>query len=361
MIAENGNKVIALVIPSLGTGGMERVMSELAGYFSRQSNLEVHLIVLSKNEVFFDLSKKVIVHKPKQNKTIWFLYAVSLYLFLRKKIKEIRPDVILSFGEMYNSFVLLASYRLNVNVFVSDRSKPDKSWGYVHEQLRKILYKKATGIISQTKYSKDYLTLILDNKNIKVIPNPVDIHKVVYTTRKNVILTVGRLIKSKRIDLLLEIFSEIDDNDWVLWVVGDGPEEASLHQLANDLGLSDKVIFWGVQKDVDKFYCEAKIFTFTSVSEGFPNALLEAMSYGLACVSFDCIAGPSDLIVDGSNGYLIQLYDKKNYVNKLKLLLSDTILIQKISLNAVDSVKKYSLDQIGKKYIDFMLYEKTVK
>ena len=360
-MAENRKQVIALVIPSMGPGGMERVMSELAGYFSRQPDLEVHLIVLSKKEVFFDLSKKVVVHKPKQSKTIWFLYAANIYFYLRKKIKEIRPEVILSFGEMYNSFVLLASIGFNANVFVSDRSKPDKSWGYAQEQLRKLLYPMAAGIVSQTKYSKDYLTSILDNNNIKVIPNPVDIRKVVYSSRKNVILTVGRLIKTKRIDLLLEIYSEIDNDDWVLWVVGNGPELASLRQVVNKLSLSDKVVFWGVQKDVDKFYREAKIFAFTSVSEGFPNALLEAMSYGLACVSFDCVAGPSDLIVDGSNGYIIQLYDKKNYVNKLKLLLSDTILIQKISLNAVDSVKKYSLDEIGKKYIDFMLYEKTVK
>lgn len=349
-------KKIALVIPSLHAGGMERVMSELANYFSEKDNIIVHLIILGKSNKFYDISNNVIIHEPNFlfNNSYRLLYILKTMYFLRSTIKKIKPYSVLSFGEMYNSFVLIALKFLNCNIYVSDRSKPDKKWGRVHDFLRKKLYKNATGIISQTSYSKVFLQKITNNKNIVVIPNPVISQNEQKNERKNIILSVGRLIYSKRLDLLLKMFSEIENQDYELWIVGDGIEKDNLVKLAHDLMISEKVIFWGARKDIHFFYKQAKIFAFTSVSEGFPNALLEALSFGLPSIAFDCIAGPSDLIIDGYNGFLITELDQKTYKEKLIELMDDNVFV-KLAKNTQKHAGEFDIEKIGQKYLDTLL------
>jgi GalNAc-alpha-(1->4)-GalNAc-alpha-(1->3)-diNAcBac-PP-undecaprenol alpha-1,4-N-acetyl-D-galactosaminyltransferase len=349
-------KKIALVIPSLQAGGMERVMSELANYFSLNNSIEVHLIILGKNLKFYDISNKVVIHEPDfyfDNKYKIY-HTIKTIVFLRYKIKAINPYSILSFGEMYNSFVLLSTLFLKVKVYVSDRSKPDKSWGRIHDILRKVLYKNAFGIISQTTYSKIFLHKITNHKNIIIIPNPVRHKEENNLVRKNVILSVGRLIFSKRIDLLLEIFADVNRKDFNLWILGDGPEYEKLVYLAKELNILDRVTFWGSRKDVNLFYGQAKIFAFTSISEGFPNVLLEALASGLPSISFDCIAGPSDLIDDGQNGFLIPLLDIDCYKAKLNHLMDDQVYKQLVA-NTIKSSKRYDIDNIGKIYLNTLL------
>lgn len=345
---------ICLVIPSLRSGGMERVMSELANYFSNKSELEVHLICLSKNKLFYSINQSVILHEPEFERSTWFIYSVKTLFYLRKNLKKLRPNTMLSFGETYNSFVLLSSIFLNLNIFVSDRSKPDKDWGIVHKYLRKILYPQAKGIISQTTYSKIFLQKETKHQNICVIPNPVDLENFSSKEKKKIILNVGRLISTKKIEVLLEIFAKAKQNDWKLWIVGDGPKRVQLEEIADRLGISTSVKFWGSQKDVALFYRQAAIFSFTSVSEGFPNAILEALASGLACISFDCVAGPSDLIQDGLNGFLIPEMDKETYLEKLQVLMDDKELRNQMGKIAFETSQNYHISKIGEDYLKFI-------
>ncbi|KAF5067435.1 alpha-1,4-N-acetyl-D-galactosaminyltransferase [anaerobic digester metagenome] len=348
-------KKLCLVIPSLNAGGMERVMSELAIYFSGLSYLDVHLIILGKGKRFYDIPPAVTVHEPDFyfNNKYRFYHTLKMLWFLRKSIKYIKPHSILSFGEMYNSFALLGSLFLNSNVYVSDRSKPDKRWGKMHEILRKFLYKRAKGIVAQTNYSRQFLANETKHRNISVIPNPVRQFNRAPKEKKNIILNVGRLIKTKKIDVLIDLFSKTAYNDWELWIVGDGPEKNYLEHIVINKELSKQVKFWGNQKDIQWYYSQADIFAFTSVSEGFPNALLEALSAGLACISFDCIAGPADLIQNGENGILVKEMDEKSYLENLTALMRDVELCQKLGAQAIESVSKYEFSKIGESYLKF--------
>lgn len=349
------SKKLCFVIPSITAGGMERVMLELAIYFADQK-LDVHLIILDKGESFYQLNSKIIVHKPDFffNRRWRLYFTFKTILFLRNKLKNIRPYSVLSFGEMYNSFVLLSALGLKLRIYVSDRSQPDKKWGFFHELLRRLLYPKAAGIISQTSYSKEFLTNITKHQNIRVIPNPVITVETCNNIRKNIVLFIGRLVSTKRVDILLELFTKSNHNGWELWIVGDGPQRAFLEELSKNLELNNSVKFWGNQSDIAKFYLQAKIFAFTSVSEGFPNALLEAMSWGLGCISFDCKSGPSDLIKDNYNGFLIPLLNTNEFLLKLNLLQRDENLLIRLSKNAFLSSKQYSLDKIGQEYLKFI-------
>lgn len=357
---EDLSKTLCLVVPDLQKGGMEKVMSELANFFCTKADTEVNIIILiNQSSIFYKISSRIKIHKPqftfKNNLRV--LSSTRTLFFLRRTIKKINPDAVLSFGEKYNSFVLLSCLFLNLKVFVSDRSRPDKKWGFFHTTLRKILYPKASGIISQTNYSRDFLLKETSQRNIMVIPNPVREINIKSAERRNIILNVGRLIKTKRIDMLLKIFSDCENDEWELWLVGDdeGNEKNILTKLSIEMNITDKVTFWGKQKDIDKFYRKAKIFAFTSESEGLPNVLLEAMAAGLACISFDCIAGPSDLIKNGTDGFIVNLFDTKMYISKLNLLIKDAELRDKLARNAILKSKQYNINNIGEKFYKFLL------
>jgi GalNAc-alpha-(1->4)-GalNAc-alpha-(1->3)-diNAcBac-PP-undecaprenol alpha-1,4-N-acetyl-D-galactosaminyltransferase len=353
-------KKISLIVPDLNKGGMERVMSELANYFSNKPSVEVTLILLTnRSEIFYKIPADIKVFKPEFafNNKIRTISTIRTLFFLRRTIRKLKPDAVLSFGETYNSFVLLSCILLNIRIFVSDRSKPDKRWGFFHEKLRKKLYPRATGIISQTNYSRDFLINETGHTNIKVIPNPVRKIEQKTGTRENIILNVGRLIKSKRIDLLLNIFSKSENDGWELWIVGEDEkqEKEALIKLATELNIIDKVKFWGKQEDMDRFYSSSKIFAFTSESEGLPNVLLEAMAGGAACISFDCVAGPRDIISDGEDGYLVKLYDCDEYILKLNSLLKNPELREKYSNNARKKMEEFNINSIGEKFYNFLL------
>lgn len=354
---------ICLIIPSLQAGGMERVMSELAGYFSLKEELEVHIIFYdNKREVFYPLPEKLRVHLPEFefNDKFRFFYSLKTALYLRKSVRLLEPDTVLSFGEYWNSFVLLSLIGLKYPVFISDRCSPEKKFSKFHLALRILLYPKARGIIAQTQIAKDYYSRQFKHTNIKVIGNPIrSVKPEADEKRENIVLMVGRFIKTKNQDRLIDLFLALDIFDWKLVLVGfDHLKQDNFRKLQTMIdkrSAQDRVILTGKLSDVDSCYRRSKIFAFTSTSEGFPNVIGEAMSAGLPVVSFDCVAGPSEMIRDNENGYLIPLNDYQTFGEKLKILMLNEDLRSKMGRNAAESVRDYSINEIGEKYLSFIL------
>ena len=110
--------------------------------------------------------------------------------------------------------------------------------------------------------------------------------------------------------------------------------------------MEESVSFPGNVVDVDKFILGSEIFAFTSVSEGFPNVLLEAMNGGLACVSYDCVAGPSELIEDGENGYLVPVGHKEVFSERLLNLMKDSNCRSSMQVKAQRSVKSREASRV---------------
>src|SRR5690606_19998731 len=143
---------------------------------------------------------------------------------------------------------------------------------------RKLLFPWAAGIVAQTEIARKYLQSY--NKNVRVIPNSVkNLVKYPKLVDKNVILNIGRIEPGKNIIGLIEIFQKTDNEGWELWIVGDGTQRRELEILVKDLKIDDKVKFKGEIKNIDQIMGQADIFAFTSLSEGFPNSLLEAKCY----------------------------------------------------------------------------------
>ena len=351
---------IFLIIPTLKQGGAERVMSELANQFAQKDNLKVHLVLLAKSNDFYKVDDTVIIHrlgfenKSKLNK---IFSELATFKNLRKLLKTHKPDAVLSFMEKYNSFTILAAAFLGLQVFVSDRSNPLKKVPQTTEILRKFTYKYATGIIAQTQFAKDVLAAKTKNKNIRVIPNPVkEIQNYPDIAKEKLILNVGRLVPEKGQKYLIEAFSKINEKaDWRVVILGDGPLRSELEEQVNALGLSNQVLLLGAVNNVDEWLAKASIFVFPSISEGFPNALAEAMSAGLPCVSFDCKTGPRDLIENYKNGILVEEKNVEELANSLQKLIDDPILRLRLGTQAIVIKEHLSSDKIAKCFYEFMM------
>lgn len=349
---------IFLVIPTLSQGGAERVISELANDFSKKG-IDVHLILLAKAEDFYTIDSNITVHRLgfiNTGRLQKIFSEFNVFIKLRRLLKEHKPDVVLSFMDKYNIFTILASRFLKLHVFVSDRSNPKLNLPPLLYVLKKITYRYATGIVSQTILSKKIITEFTGNKNVHVIPNPVKkVQLFPEIQREKIILNVGRLVPEKGQAYLLQAFAQLDVSDWKLVILGDGPLRENLEKQIIELGLDDNVLMPGAVNDVDRWLAEASVFVFSSVSEGFPNALVEAMAAGLPCVSFDCEAGPRDIIEHGVNGFLVEEGNIDELVEKIVLLINNITLADMLGSNAKFVRDKYNIDSIGSDYLKFLL------
>jgi glycosyltransferase involved in cell wall biosynthesis len=342
---------------------MEKVMVELATYFSLDIGAETHLILYGiSRQIFYPIPDKIIIHTPNFtfNNRFRMISTLRTLLFLRGTIKKVDPTSILSFGEYWNNFVLISTLFLKYPVFISDRNQPGKSLGWFHDKLRNWLYPHSRGLILQTEKAREIYLMKNKHKNIAVIGNPVcDASDISLKLKKEkIIVMVGRLIKSKHQDKLIEMFANIGASDWKLYIVGydhlrqHNMEE--LQKLARDRGVEQRVVFTGKSNPLEEIYGRSSIFAFTSSSEGFPNVIGEAMMAGLPVIAFDCVAGPSEMITDGYNGYLIPLFDYKDFESKLSLLMADKNLREKFGSNGRKSIKKYSREIVSKAYFNFI-------
>jgi GalNAc-alpha-(1->4)-GalNAc-alpha-(1->3)-diNAcBac-PP-undecaprenol alpha-1,4-N-acetyl-D-galactosaminyltransferase len=354
---------ICVAIPSLQAGGMERVMSELITNFSKKKNLEVHLLLYGiKRDIFYPLPHEVIVHQPSFlfNDNRRMFSTIRTLFYVRREIKRIKPRTVLSFGEVWNNFILLALYGTKIPVVVSDRCQPNKSLGRFHDFLRSQLYRHAKFIVCQTQLAKKIFEASIGPLNYCVIANPIRQSKIPNEAKGDkIILSVGRLIATKNFNQLISIFASIGPEGWKLVIVGDDAQKQQnrikLESQIVELELQGKVILAGKQIDVESYYRSASIFAFTSSSEGFPNVIGEAMSAGLPVVAYDCVAGPADLIINGESGFLIPLFDQKLFAEKLKLLMLDSDSRLKMGEKGREVVVKFDAELISEQFLEVLV------
>lgn len=354
-------KKVALILPTLHAGGMERVMAELANYFESKNNIEVHFVLFGHLvKIFYPLNPNIIIHQPtiKSGKKLKIRTLINALKFIRNTISTISPDAVLSFGTQWNNLVLLSLFLTKYRIFVSDRGAPNRVYKFPQEHLKKILYPNASGIIAQTKTAESILRKRFPGVRIKTIGNPIrDIGKGEF--KENLILSVGRLITSKHHDRLIEIFQKLNAPGWKLVIVGGNAlKQNNLELIKNKiakLAIKDRIVLAGEKTNVEEFYQKSKIFAFTSSIEGFPNVIGEALSAGLPVVSYDCVAGPADMIINGENGFLVPVFDDGQFKEKLQFLIDDEALRERMETKAIEKIKKFSVESIGQQYLDFIL------
>jgi glycosyltransferase involved in cell wall biosynthesis len=174
--------------------------------------------------------------------------------------------------------------------------------------------------------------------------------------RKKIILGVGRLYYVKGFDRLIQAFALIANQcpDWNVHIIGSGPEAESLNLLIENNNLKNRILILPETKDIDFHLNTSEIFVMTSRSEGFPNALCEAMAAGLACLSFDFVAGPSEIITNDVNGFLIPDGDVNALAEMMLQLTENDEIRSLIGTNAQQIKEKLSYENTAKLYEEFI-------
>lgn len=331
-------------------------MSELANFWVEQGH-EIHLVVLSTHPDFYKTSDKIIIHRlgfKNINKIQRLLSEITSFFRLRKVLKKEKPDSVLVFQTKYNILTILAALFTKIPVFVSDRNNPKLKKPFFINLMRKICYPLAAGAVAQTNEAKDFLINEIKCKNAETIPNPIKEIILSQTDKEKIILNVGRLVWEKGQKYLINAFAKINAQDWKLVILGDGPMMNDLKQQVVSLNLQDRVFLNGATPNVDLWLSKASIFAFSSVSEGFPNALAEAMCAGLPCVSFDCSTGPKDLITDRKNGFLVPSGDENLFADRIQELASNSDLRESLGAEAKKLREQLDADIIAEKYLNFI-------
>lgn len=348
----NPKKKIAFVIGSLTSGGSERVISTLSNRLV--DSFDVCIITFKKTEPFYTLNNKVKVIScyDSLKRPSNFLASLWLNIALVKRICEIirseKIDLLIGFITTANILSIIASNITGIPSVISERNNPQmeiipKFWKF----LREFFYPRANSVVLQTQGVKKLYEKKVSESKLIILPNPISeklTNKRTFkddSKREKLILNVGRLNKSKQQKMLINAFENITTEDWKLLIIGDGPQYNALQKQIKQLKLSDKVEIKPQIKDIHNYYDKARVFAFTSKNEGFPNALIEAMHFGLPSISTDCDFGPSDLINHNSNGILIPVNGQLELEQSLQLLINDKSLREKISKNAIASTEEY--------------------
>lgn len=343
---------ILIINNGLAGGGIERASVSLANHFYKMG-YKVSVLALYQSEKFFSLENGISFLEPDFSRanTTKILYLIKMVKYIRKSVSEIKPTTVLAFGEWTNPFVLLALTGTRYPVYVSDRMNPLAKLPVISEFLRKTLYKRASGIIAQSNFAKSVLYEKTKAKNIHVIYNPVNAIEKIDCEVKNRIVTVGRLEEVKGHRYLIEAFARINYKDWELSIVGDGSLRSELENLASSFGVKQKVIFHGHMIDFRLQMSEAQIFVLPSLKEGFPNALIEAMSVPLACVATDTFNGHHEIIMDGENGLLVQPGNVDELTKALEFLIENNELRDKMKAKAFEVRQQLNFDYIAEQYL----------
>jgi len=352
----NHKRKICFVTPTLQMGGMERVVSLLSNHAAK-NGYDVYIICLINKKSYYYLDDRVNVLEPAFEYKKGLLNKTKVFYHVSSCLFSVRPSVVLSFSEVFNPLSIISAKLANIPVYISDRSNPKKELSLLTQILRKLTYPLAKGMISQTELAK---TISLNkgyNNNITVIPNPLrEIDDTIERIKGPIIISVGRLVSTKNYKELIDIFFEIEDEKkWQLWILGDGPDRSDLQEHINELKLNDRVKLFGAVKDVDSYLSKASIFAFSSISEGFPNALSEAIAYPLPCIAYDCPAGPADLIKNEENGFLIPIHDRDSFKLHLIKLMRNNLLRESFMSSYKLHRKSYNIDSISERYLNFLL------
>lgn len=345
---------IAIVNNGVAGGGIERASTSLANYWAKEGH-QISLLALYQSVPFFPLEPHVTFKEPafpyQGNRHI---YTLRMMAWLRLQVSRVKPGVVVAFGESTNPYVLLALKGIGVPVFISDRMHPKARLPKLTFWLKKELYPKAAGVIAQTQFAKSVMSSYLKGANIKVIPNAVNVIEPLSVLKLKRIVSVGRLERVKGHEYLIRAFAKLDAPDWELSLVGDGSLLNYLKTLASNLGVSDRVIFHGHLKDFRKELSEAAIYVLPSLKEGFPNALLEAMSVPLPCITTDFMGVDNEIIDSGVNGLIVPCKSVDPLAKAINYLIDNPNVRESITLNALQVRKEYQFKKIADDWFNFI-------
>lgn len=353
---------------SLSSGGAERVTATLANYWAKKG-WQVTIVTVTGNESdFYSLDKTIQrialgLDQASANTLSGLLNNAKRVNELRRVLRQIEPSVAISMMSTANCLLALAGSGLPLRKIGSERTYPPAlPLGRVWERMRRWCYPRLDVLVAQTEDAADWLRKNAPARAVEVIFNPISFplekHEPIvqpYITKqaggigRYTLLAVGRLGKEKGFDTLLDVFASLASRhpNWQLVILGEGKLRGALEEKITTLQLTESVYLPGAVGNVGDWYDAADAYVLTSLYEGFPNTLLEALAHGLPAVAVDCDTGPRDIIRHNTNGFLIPLKDPVGLYEALDLLMCNEKLRKKFGECAIEVRQQFSVQSVA--------------
>ena len=344
---------IVFIIPNMGGGGTERVISLLSSEYIRQG-YPVAVMQFAGYKKAYELDPAVEDFSiSAQSKGNPFVY-IGRIIRMRRYWKANPDAYIFAFCVMGAICSVVSTIGMHRRILVAERSSPESC---NIPRLRDWAYRRAQVIVFQTKYGTTFFDKKIVDKAV-VIPNPVVLSDTtgVYTgIRTHRVVTVGRLFKGKNQEMLLRAFADFHREypDYELHVYGNGDMEEQLKGIAADIGISEAVVWHGFCRNVQEEIRDSRMFVLSSDYEGISNSMLEALALGIPVISTDCpIYGAREYIKDGENGLLIPVGDGSALSAAMKKIAGDDVLAQKFSINGALVRNRYGIEIIADRFLE---------
>jgi len=342
---------LALVIANLGWGGAQKVLTTMANHWAAQG-WEVTLISVDARRVdcyFPPLPQVKLVYLGAATRSAGpfraLLHNARRILLLRRAVRAVGAEAVVSFLSATNVLTLLATRGLGIPVIVSERGDPDRALlPLLWRHARTLTYPLADSVVAQTEYALARLGRTVRRRGT-VIANPVSSCGVRPDTQGRQVSAVGHLVPVKGFDLLIEAFARASRNhpDWRLVLWGEGPDRGILLALAQRLGVADRVRCPGRSETPGGWIGSTTIFVLSSRHEGLPNALIEAMAAGAPVIATDCpVGGPRSVIAHGLDGLLVPPDDTGTMATVLERLMASAPLRSRLGTAAVKSAERFA-------------------
>jgi glycosyltransferase involved in cell wall biosynthesis len=362
---------IFFVISTLEGGGAERVMLNILKHINPDKFRPVLVLFERRGELLAELPPEIQVEILKRKRS---RYGLQWLIFLRLAtlLRKEKPDAIVSFMWYPNLISLLAKLlsRSRCRAVVSERYSLSFSCeGRFTEFLRRFavrfFYPVADAVIvNSAAMAREFTQMFrFPEDNIVLIHNPMDIGRSNSLSREEVshswyqdkvpiVIAVGRLTRQKGYPYLLRAMKIVLSRgmDCRLVILGKGAEEEELRKLAAELKIDDRVALLGFQENPYKYLARSTLFVLSSLYEGFPNALLDAISLGVPSIATRCPTGPEEIVTDGVDGILVPPADEKALADAIQRVLLDKELRNKLSGAGKKRAESFMVEEIVKQY-----------
>lgn len=357
---------ILCIIPTLGHGGAQRVLVELAEHLhTNRLNTISFLVFKGDEDYIYKVSPDIPVHciKTVSGNNIGWLELLRTPIQIRKIVKSINPDTIITFQDVANFPTLLATIGLKTNLIISERVDPTYyTYHATRKILRSLLYPLANSIVVQTQHIADLMpksTL----KRVKVIPNPAP--EVASLARPDIpfqqnfqAIAAGRLEDQKNFSFLINAIAHAQPHlkNWQVAIYGEGSQRKVLQKQIETLGLKRLVTIHKACDNLGIKMQQSNMFLLSSKFEGFPNVLLEAIAHGLPCIANRRVSGVKEMIQDGVNGILLP--EKHNtpelFGDALAKLANNPDLLKKMGARSAYVATLYHRKSIYRQWQDLL-------
>jgi glycosyltransferase involved in cell wall biosynthesis len=314
-----------------GRGGTEKISIGLANSLV-ENGYNVSVISLSADtKTFFDIDKRIKLYslfKSPKNYTLYFpLIGWKLY----KQVKALKIDILVDVD------VILSLFSLPVKLF--NKKLKIISWEHFNYKTnlgvkrrdfaRQLAKTYADTIVTLTEQDRKFyledgrskVPVVFISNFLESMPDSMA------SLENKTVISVGRFAYQKGFDILIDVWKLVKLNsiskDWYLKIIGDGADKNTIKAKIKNLGLKSSIDIVDATSGIGELYLSSSLYVMTSRFEGLPMVLLEAESYGLPIISFDCLTGPGDIIRDGENGYLVPLGELQLMADKIIALMTD--------------------------------------